>query len=86
MDQKYVNNLPVVKLSTIERMVKTLKKESNEDIDLNLEFVLTALFPSCWNSIQKEMSRQYTMGFIAGTKEHSRGPLDEDSDPDCYCE
>lgn len=85
MDQNYVNNLPVVKLSAIERMIKTLKKESSEDIELNLEFVLTALFPNCWNGIQKEMSRQYTMGFIAGTKENTR-LVSEDSDPDCYCE
>lgn len=85
MDQKYVNNLPVVKLSTIERMVKTLKKETSEDIELNLEFVLTALFPNCWNNIQKEMSRQYTMGFIAGTRDNTRS-ISEDSDPDCYCE
>lgn len=85
MDQKYVNNLPVVKLSTIERMVKTLKKETSEDIALNLEFVLTALFPKCWNNIQNEMSRQYTMGFIAGTRENTR-TVSEDSDPDCYCE
>ena len=85
MDQKYVNNLPVVKLSTIERMIKTLKKETGEDIELNLEFVLTALFPNCWNNIQKEMSRQYTMGFIAATRENTR-PISEDNDPDCYCE
>ena len=84
MDQNYANNLPTVKLSVIERMVTSLKKDSDEDLDLNFEFVLTALFPTCWQNIQKEMSRQYTMGFIAGVKE--RNPMSEDSDPDCYCE
>lgn len=85
MDQNYVNNLPIVKLSTIERMVENLKKNSDEDLDLNLEFVLTALFPNCWNNIQKEMSRQYTMGFISGTRERA-STMNEDSDPDCYYE
>ena len=84
MEQNYNKNLPVTKLSTVEHMVESLKKNTEEDIDLGFEMVLTALFPTCWQNIQKELSRQYTMGFIAGTSECSS--TSEDSDPDCYCE
>ena len=59
-----------IKLSDVERMVASVKKNvGNEDVDLSLEFILTAFFPTCWNNMQAALNRQYTLGYIAGQKD-----------------
>lgn len=74
-----------IKLSDVERMVASVKKNvGDNDVDLSLEFILTAFFPTCWNNVQDALNRQYTLGYIAGTKEASNFDLSEDAD--CFCD
>ena len=72
-----------IKLSDVERMVDSIKKNTTEDVDLSLEFILTAFFPTCWNNVQTALNRQYTLGYIAGQKD-SAGPLEDNGE--YYCD
>ena len=81
-----------IKLSDVERMVASVKKNvGDKDVDLSFEFILTAFFPTCWNNIQNALSHQYTLGYIAGRKDE-REEKEEDSfnafndDADCFCD
>ena len=59
-----------IKLSDVEKMVGAIKKDvGGNDVDLSLEFILTAFFPTCWNNMQAALNRQYTLGYIAGQKD-----------------
>ena len=59
-----------IKLSDVEKMVRAIKKDAGDnDVDLSLEFILTAFFPTCWNNMQAALNRQYTLGYIAGQKD-----------------
>ena len=74
-----------IKLSDVERMVTSVKKNvGDDDVDLSFEFILTAFFPTCWNNIQDALKRQYTLGYIAGTREAYRSDSFEDAD--CFCD
>lgn len=76
-----------IKLSDVERMVASIKKNiDGADVDLSFEFMLTAFFPSCWNNIQEALSRQYTLGYIAGTKDIKNVYRSAEDDGDCCCE
>ena len=73
-----------IKLSDVERMVVSVKKNaSDKDVDLSLEFILTAFFPTCWNNIQAALNKQYTLGYIAGQRDAANN-LTEDAD--CFCD
>lgn len=72
-----------IKLSDVERMVESIKKNTSEDVDLSFEFILTAFFPTCWNNVQVALNRQYTLGYIAGQKD-SAGPLENNDE--YYCD
>lgn len=86
MEKVEINILPI-KLSTVEKAIERVKKEANEeDLDLSFEFILSSFFPTCWNNIQSELSRQYTLGYIAGTKDAENNYYDTEDDADCYCE
>ena len=66
-------------------MVASVKKNvGDEDVDLSLEFILTAFFPTCWYNIQSALNKQYTLGYIAGQKEAAEGSFTEDAD--CFCD
>ena len=68
MEQKI--DIETIKLSDVERMVDSVKKNLGDtDVDLSFEFILTAFFPTCWNNVQDALNRQYTLGYIAGMKE-----------------
>ena len=68
MEQKI--DIEPIKLSDVERMVDSVKKNLEDtDADLSFEFILTAFFPTCWNNVQDALNRQYTLGYIAGMKE-----------------
>ena len=74
-----------IKLSDVERMVATVKKNvGDNDVDLSFEFMLTAFFPVCWNNIQNALERQYTLGYIAGAKDACNSSCSEDAD--CFCD
>lgn len=82
-------NMPTVKLSDIKRMIASIEQNVNdENLELSFEFILVALFPNCWNNIQRELNRQYTLGYISGTKESSEQNINYNisDDVDCYCE
>lgn len=82
-------NMPTVKLSDIKRMIASIEQNVNdENLELSFEFILVALFPNCWNNIQRELNRQYTLGYINGTKEGSEQNINYNTsdDVDCYCE
>ena len=73
-----------IKLSDVERMVASVKKNvGNEDVDLSLEFILTAFFPTCWNNVQAALNKQYTLGYIAGQRD-ATGPLEDNGE--YYCD
>lgn len=75
-----------IKLSDVERMVASVKKNiGNADVDLSFEFILTAFFPTCWNNVQDALKHQYTLGYIAGMKESYRSNISED-DAECFCD
>lgn len=76
-----------IKLSDVERMVASVKKNvSDNDVDLSFEFMLTAFFPTCWNNIQEALNRQYTLGYIAGTKDARSTYISTEDDADCFCD
>lgn len=80
MDERIT--IPPIKLSDVEKMVNTVRRDCGEtDVELTFEFILTAFFPNCWKNIQDALSKQYTLGYIAGNKERI-SPLEEDAD---YC-
>ena len=73
-----------IKLSDVERMVASIKKNvGNEDVDLSLEFILTAFFPTCWNNVQAALNKQYTLGYIAGQRDVT-SPLEDNGE--YYCD
>jgi hypothetical protein len=45
-------NIASIKLSDVERMVTSVRKNVGDvDVDLSFEFMLTAFFPTCWTNI-----------------------------------
>lgn len=63
-------NKIITKLGQLRKIVKKLNK-LDDNADITFEFLLTALFPSVWSSIQEEMRNQYTRGYLQG-KEDSK--------------
>ena len=63
-------DIPNIKLSDVEGLVNKMKKEvGNKDVELSFEFFMTSFFPRCWDNIQDALKRQYTLGYIEGSKE-----------------
>lgn len=84
MEQKI--NIEPIKLSDVERMVDSVKKNLGDtDADLSFEFILTAFFPTCWNNVQDALKQQYTLGYIAGMKDACNSNNTED-DVECLCD
>ena len=76
-----------IKLSDVERMVQSVRHNvGDKDVDLSFEFMLTAFFPTCWNNIQSALSHQYTLGYIAGTKEKEEFIDTINDDAECFCD
>ena len=90
MKNKKETGVPAVYLSDLERLVdRTRKHVGEENMEISFEYILTALFPTAWNNIQAELSRQYTLGYIQGQKDAETGirmRAHERSESDCYCE
>lgn len=63
-------NKVITKLGQLRKIVKKMD-EHPDNTEVSFEFLLTALFPSVWNSIQEEMRKQYTRGYLQG-KEDSK--------------
>lgn len=70
MENKKETGVPAVCLSDLEKLVeRTRKHVGDENVEISFEYILTALFPTSWNNIQAELSRQYTLGYIQGQKD-----------------
>ena len=63
--------IDTVKFSRLKRMVNSLELHNKEDVDMDIsfEYIIASLFPSCYNNIQDELKRQYTLGYMQGIKE-----------------
>ena len=63
-------DIPNIKLSKVEGLVNKMKTVTgNKDIELSFEFFMTSFFPRCWDNIQDALKRQYTLGYIEGSKQ-----------------
>lgn len=91
MSKKVETNVPSVNLSTLETLIKKIKKETKDDAEISFEFIIASLFPTSWNSIQKTLSEQYTQGYVQGYNDAKdeykmRTSLSSKDDADCYCD
>ena len=70
MEENKETGVPAVCLTDLEKLAeRTRKHVGDENVEISFEYVLTALFPTAWNNIQAELSRQYTLGYIQGQKD-----------------
>ena len=65
-----MNNIPGVKLSKLQAIIKNIEnnQKNNGDIEISFEFLMASCFPTCYKNIQNEMQRQYTLGYAEGMK------------------
>lgn len=78
-------NIPSVKLSDVERILASVRRNTDQDdVDLSFEFILMSFFPVCWENIQRELNRQYTLGFIAGSDQKEENPTSFEENDECY--
>lgn len=83
MDQKI--NIPSIKLSDAEKVLASVRRNTDQDdVDLSFEFILMSFFPVCWENIQRELNRQYTLGFIAGSKQKEENSHSFEENDECY--
>lgn len=79
------NNIPSIKLSYAEKVLASVRSNiDQDDVDLSFEFILMSFFPVCWRNIQKELDRQYTLGFIAGSKQKEENFGSFEESDECY--
>lgn len=85
-------SVPNIMLSDLEKIVAKVKEITRaEDTEISFEFIIASLFPTSWKSIQADLNRQYTKGYVQGRqdKEAELRTLygsSSDDDSDCYCE
>ena len=91
MNQTKETGVPNVYVSDLEKLAKKIRSVTGEkNVEVTFEFIIASLFPTSWNNIQSELTRQYTLGYIQGqkdqeqTQKQNRQRAREDSD--CYCE
>lgn len=78
--------IPNVYVSDLEKLARRIQHVTgNEGTEVSFEFIIASLFPTCWKNIQDAMNRQYTLGYIAGTKDAGGhiGKIEEDADYFC---
>ena len=71
MDEKKIKTtevMPTVPLLQLRKLTNGLK-EHDDNTEISLQLVLTALFPTVWKNIQKYSNDCYTSGYLAGLKE-----------------
>lgn len=83
---KETYGIPNVYASDLEKLARRIQQVTgNEGTEVSFEFIIASLFPTCWNNIQEAMHHQYTLGYIAGTKDADNhiGKIEEDADYFC---
>ena len=64
-----------VKLTTVKAAIKQIENhyqdcpERIEDVEVTFEYLIGSFFPKIIENIQKEMSRQYTLGYLQRVEE-----------------
>lgn len=78
-------DVPSIKLSYAEKVLASVRNNiDQDDADLSFEFILMSFFPVCWRNVQKELDRQYTLGFIAGSKQKEENFGSFEESDECY--
>ena len=65
---KTTEEMPSIPISRLRRVAEKTAALPDEE-RITLEFVLTALFPTVWNNIEKYASDCYTSGYLQGLKD-----------------
>lgn len=69
------NNEPfaTIKLSQLKRIIAAWEaikcKDSDEDVEMTIEYLIGSCFPGLWKKFQDNIREQYTLGYIEGTKD-----------------
>ena len=64
-----------VKLSTVKAAIKQIEEhyqdcpERLEDVEITFEYLIGSFFPKIVENIQKEMNKQYTLGYLQRVNE-----------------
>ena len=66
--QILLDNVPLSQL----RKVVSRASDLDDNTEISLQFILTALFPTVWNNIQKYANDCYTNGYLAGLKDKEK--------------
>lgn len=63
--------LDTIRLSTLEKAIKKIKKEifPKKDCDVSFEFLIGSFFPDIMNNIKNEFTRNYLEGYKAAKEE-----------------
>lgn len=62
-------NKTITQLGQLRKIVKRME-DLPDDTELSFEFFLTALFPTVWGNINKEMRDCYMKGYLQGKKDN----------------
>ena len=68
---KTTEKMPTVPLSQLRKIVSRTS-DLDDNTEISLQFILTALFPTVWNNIQKYSNDCYTNGYLAGLKDKEK--------------
>ena len=60
-------NMPTVPMKRIRHLTETLR-DVHDDTPISFQLVLTALFPTIWQNIERTMNDKYTEGFLEGLR------------------
>ena len=90
MSKEVKVSVPNVYISDLEKLTQKVRGVvGEENTEISFEFIIASLFPTSWKSIQADLNRQYTRGYIQGRKDKEdemRELSRARSDLDCYSE
>ena len=66
-------NISSIKLSTLEKAVKQIKKEiaPKKDCELSFEFIVASFFPTIMENIKAAFTQNYVEGYKAAKEEYN---------------
>lgn len=93
MSEEVKVSVPNIYLSDLEKLAKKVRDVTGQnDVEISFEFIIASLFPTSWKSIQNDLSRQHTLGYIQGKADAEEAMkkrvafASSGDDADCYCE